>query len=95
MLSFSDVSIQRIQHHLQVRLVVQEVSIADVDEKGPDIVLADLVGVSLLDIEKVLIRNGLFVGAVASPDIRLKLADRGVEIDQDIGLHHLAIDNIK
>jgi hypothetical protein len=71
MLSFTDIPVQGIDYDLQVRLVIQEVGIADVYEKGPDIVLADIIGVSLLDIEKIFIRYGLFVGAVTPPDVGL------------------------
>jgi hypothetical protein len=51
MLPFTDIPVQCIDYDLQVRFVIQEVGIADVYEKGPDIVLADIVGISLLYIE--------------------------------------------
>jgi hypothetical protein len=71
MLSFADIPVQGIEYDIEVCLVIQEVGVADVDEKSPDIVLADIVGISLLNIEQIFIRYGLFVGAVAPPDIGL------------------------
>ena len=71
MLSFADIPVQSIEYDIEVSLVIQEVGVADIDEKGPDIVLADIVSISLLDIEQILIRYGLFVGAVTPPDVGL------------------------
>ena len=89
MLAFVQILFQGIQDHLQMLFIPQEIGIADVHEYGLDIVLPDIMGIGLLDIEQVFVRDGLFVGPVPFSDILLQLAHGCMEIDQDIGLHQL------
>jgi hypothetical protein len=95
MLTLVIVLFQRVEDDLEMRLVAQEVGIADVYEKGADIVLTDIVRIGFLDIVQVLIRDMLFIAAVAFSDIGLELAHGSMKIDQNIRLDHLRVDNVE
>ncbi len=71
MLPFPRIALQRIEDDLQMSRVVEEVGVADVHEERADIVLPDIVGIGFLDAEQIIVRDGLFVGAVAFADIGL------------------------
>ena len=95
MLPFADIPVQGIEYDLQVRLVIQEVGVADVYENGLDIMLLDIIDIGFLDTEQVGVRDRLFVGPVPFPDILLQLTHRRMEVDQDIRLDQLLIDDIE
>ena len=75
--------------------IPQEIGAADVYEYGLDIMLPDIMCISLLDIEQVFVADGLFIGPVPFFDILLQFAHGSMEIDQDIGLHQLFVDDLE
>src|ERR1700761_1697205 len=56
MLAFVQILFQGVQDHLQMLFVAEKISAGDIDEYGLDIMLTDIMGISLLDIEKVFVR---------------------------------------
>ena len=95
MLPFPGVPLECVENDLQMGGVVEEVRVTDVDEEGSDIVLPDVVCIGFLDVEQVVVGNGLFVGAVAFADIGLQLAYGCMEVDEDIGLHDLGLEDVE
>ena len=87
--------IQCIKNHLQVRFIVQEIGIAGIYEKGFDIMLLDIMRIGFLDIEEIIIRDILFVGAVSFFNIHLQLRYRRMQVNQDIRLHQLLVNDFK
>ena len=86
---------QCVEDDFKVRLVAQKIGIADVYKKGADIVLTDIVRIGFLDIVQVIIRDMLFIAAVAFSDIGLELAHGSMKIDQNIRLDHLGMYNVE
>lgn len=95
MLAFSGITLQCVEDDLQMCGVVEEVGVADIHDEGPDIVLADVMGIGFLDAEEIIVRDALFVWAVPFTDIGLQLAYRSVEIDKDIGLYNLGLEDVE
>lgn len=86
---------QGINDGLKVFGVAKKISIACIHHNGFDIVLPDIVGVGLLDIEQVIIRDLLLIRAVSFSDIFLQFVDRCVQIDQQFRHDHLLLEDIK
>ena len=86
---------QCIQYNLEVLPVAQEISIAGINKNSFYIMLFDIIRVSFLDIKKVLIRDVLLVGTISFFYVLLQSANRGVQVDQKVGLNELVIDNFK
>lgn len=95
MLSFPGVPLECVEDDLQMSGVVEEIGVADVYEEGVDIVLPDVVGIGFLNVEEIIVRDGLFVGAVTFADIGLQLAYGCVEVDEDIGLYDLGLEDVE
>ena len=95
MLSFAGIAVECVENDLQVRGVIEEIRVGDIDEEGADIMLPDIVGIGFLDAEQVVVGYGLFVGAIAFADIGLQLAHRRMEVDEDIGLHDLGLEDVE
>ena len=95
MLTFARIPLEGVEDDLQMCRVIEEVGVADVDEKGAGIVLLDIAGIGLLYGEEVIIGDALFVRAVPLADIGLQFADRSVEVDQDIRLYDLGLEDIE
>src|SRR5260221_7002566 len=95
MLSFTQVPFQRIQDHPEMFFIPQKIGVAYIHENSPDIVLTDIVGIGLLYIEQVSVRDRLFVRTISLSDILLQFTYRGMEINEDIRMDQLGIDNIE
>src|ERR1700761_8151560 len=78
-----------------MRLIPKKIGIADVYKHRPDIIVPDILRISLLDIGEVFIRDTLLVRPVAFPDIRLQPGDGSMQKDQEIGLYQLGMDDIE
>ena len=79
--------VQRIENNPKVLFISQEVCIGCVNKKRLDVVLTDIIGVGFLDIEKILVFYGLFIGAVSFPDILLQFTYRRMQINDNVGLN--------
>lgn len=95
MLAFRVVFIQGIYNGLQVLLVGEEIGIGSINKKGLQVVLLDVMGVGFLYREQVVVRDVELVRAVALPDVLLQLAHRGMQVNDQFGLHQLRQDDIK
>ncbi len=90
-----DVILQRIDDYAEMGFIAEEVGIADVYEQRGDIVLADILGIGLLDIVEVFVGDGLFIGAVPLADIRLQFGYRRMQVDEQVGLDELRIQDLE
>src|SRR5437016_354938 len=95
MLSFVEILIQGLHYHLTVFAVAQKICVADVYENSLYVVLTDIIRIGLLDIEQVFIGNTLLIGAIPFPYIPLQPADRGVQVNKDIGFYQLGMDDLE
>src|SRR6185369_8775758 len=95
MLTFIVFLIKRVINYLQMFFISQEISIAGIHKKCFQIMVLYIIGISFLDIEKIFIRDILFIGAVTFPDISLELRNRGMQVDQEFRLHQLLVDDFK
>lgn len=74
---------------------VQEIGIGSIHDQGLKIMLSDIMRVGFLNGEQVIVRNALFVGPVAFPDIGLQSVYRCMQIDKDIRLQQLLEQDLK
>ena len=57
--------------------------------------LTDVVGVGFLQVEKILVFYALLVGPSSFADIALQFVYRGMQVDQQVGLHDLLVDDVE
>ena len=95
MLALLDVILQRVDDYAKMRFVAEKVGVADVYEQRTNIVVADILGISFLDIVQVFVGDGLFIRPVPLADIGLQFGYRCMKIDQEVGLNELCIQDLE
>ena len=95
MLSFGVIFFQRIQYGFEMLGITQEVGIGGINKNGLQVVLPDIVRIGFLDAEEVIVRDFLFVGPVAFPDVLLELVYRRMKIDEQFRLYQLLVNDLK
>src|SRR5450631_359762 len=86
---------QGIEDDLEMFFSSQEIRIGRINKKRFDAVLLDIAGIGFLQVKQVIVRNGLLIGPVPFPDIFLKLKDRRVQVDQQVGLNELLVNDFE
>jgi len=95
MLSMIIIFFQSIDDHLQMFFITEEIGIWGIDEKCFDIMVFYVMGVGLLDIEKIFVRYVLLISPVPFPDIFLQTAYRRMQVNEQIRLQQLLMNDIK
>ena len=95
MLPFSIIFIQCVYDGIQMGFISQEIGMGSIYKECFDIMLFNISRIGFLQAEQVIIRDGLFIGAVPFAYIFLQFAYRRMQVDQDIRLYDLRIDDIE
>ena len=83
--------IEGIKDHLQVFFIIEKISIARIYKQRLDMMLLDIIGIGLLDVEQVFIRYVLFITPVPFFDVCLESCDWSMKIDEDVRLDELLV----
>src|SRR5690242_4760855 len=86
---------KRITDHLQMFFIAEKICIAGINKQCFYIVLAYIIRIGFLDIEKIVIRYILLISTVAFFDVCLKLCYGRMEIDQYFRLYQLLVNDLK
>ena len=95
MLPRGPIAVQRLYNSIEVFIVTKEIRMFGIHDKCGDVVLADIIRISLLDIKQVMVTDIFFIVPVPLPDIFLEFIYGCMEVNQNIGLDELLIDDIK
>ena len=95
MLAWFIIVAECINDHLQVFGIAQKIRIASVYDECFDIVLFDVLSISLLYVEQVLVGDRLFIGPVTLADVLLQFAYRRVQVDKNIRLCQLLVNDLE
>ena len=86
---------QGIEDDLEMFFVSEKIGVGRINKKRFDSMLAYITGIGFLQVKEVIIGDGLLIGTVSFPDIFLKLLDRCVQVDEQVGLHQLLVNDIE
>ena len=95
MLPLRIIFIQRIDDGIQMLFIAQKICIGSIHKNCFDIVLPNILCVSFLQAEKIIIRYPQLVRTISFLNIFLQFVHRCVQVNNNIWLNDLWIDNIK
>ena len=81
--------------HLKVLFISQEIGIGCIDKKRFYIMFFDIVSIGLLNIEKIFVRDILFIRPVTLLDILLQTTYRSMQVNKQIRLQQLLVYDLK
>jgi hypothetical protein len=95
MLPLRIVPVERINNGMEMFFVAEKICFGNVNENRSHVVLFNIMRISFLYVEQIIVGDLLLVAAVAFADIFLQPVNRCVEINNNVWLYYLLQNNIE